>query len=317
MEDKLGTNGVDSCSDFGNITEECVIAMKVYGKCRQQDCLKPDFVMQQSDVESIPIGASKSGEAANVIMIGNTPIYETTGTGTSTVISDPGIQPGETLMIKPNIVNSIQIVEGSFSVSNIEIVSVQQQNLFVSDGYWKVTVRYRFSYQIAFQDYKGETLSVSLGTVTTNPATGAPVTNITQSQYYINAYSEYEKQVVLFGGVGGADVVMASDLFSNNGPYAAQNRPYTLVEAKATPLTATLGIYYDPCDGTNSKCGYNIVGVTIGLFTILKLFRLVNTTMISNGACDIPECKPIVPGDPCSYFNEIPFPFEDFDPPTK
>jgi len=36
----------------------------------------------------------------------------------------------------------------------------------------------------------------------------------------------------------------------------------------------------------------------------------------TTGNCDIPVCDPITPGDPCSYFNEVPFPFDDFDPPS-
>ncbi|KEI01334.1 hypothetical protein ADU90_14725 [Clostridium botulinum] len=292
MEDNLDVKSLPRTKDATAPTEECVIAMKVYGKCRQQDCLKPDFVAPEVGVESIPINASRSGEELNILQIGGTTL--TTAIPTSGIIS-----------FNPNLVDSVQIVEGSFVISDIRISNIQAQNLFVSDGYWKVTIRYRFSYRLNLLDATGNILNVGLGSAAT----------VTKTQNYICAYSEYEKQVVLFGGVGGKDVVLASNLFANNGPYSYQNAPYVLVEAKATPLAVNVGTVTNPCSA--QACGNTIIGVTIGLFTIIKLFRLVNTTMLTNGPCDIPVCNPIIPGDPCSFFNEIPFPFEDFDPASK
>ncbi|AEB75652.1 hypothetical protein [Clostridium botulinum] len=292
MEDNLDVKSLPRTKDSTVPTEECVIAMKVYGKCRQQDCLKPDFVAPEVGVESIPINASKSGEDLNILKIAGTTL--TKAIPTSGIIS-----------FNPNLVDSVQIVEGSFVISDIKISNIQAQNLFVSDGYWKVTIRYRFSYRLNLLDANGNILNIGLG----------PAATVTKTQNYICAYSEYEKQVVLFGGVGGKDVVLASNLFANNGPYSYQNAPYVLVEAKATPLAINVGTVKDPCSA--QVCGNTIIGVTIGLFTIIKLFRLVNTTMLTNGPCDIPVCNPIIPGDPCSFFNEIPFPFEDFDPASK
>ncbi|KEI09375.1 hypothetical protein G8S49_00045 [Clostridium botulinum C] len=291
MEDNLDLKSLPNTKDLSNASEECVIAMKVYGKCRQQDCLKPDFIAPDMGVESIPINASKSGEQENIRQIG------------TTTLKTP-IPTGGTLTLEPNIVDTVQIAEGSFVVSDIKISNIQEQNLFVSDGYWKISIRYRFSYKLNLLDASGNILNIGLGTP-----------SVTKTQNYICAYSDYEKQVVLFGGIGSKDVVLASNLFANNGPYSYQNAPYVLVEAKATPLAVNVGTITSPC--ASEPCGNTIIGVTIGLFTIIKLFRLINTTMLTVGPCDIPVCNPIIPGDPCSFFNEIPFPFEDFDPQSK
>jgi len=271
-------------------SEECIIASKVYGKCRQQDCLKPDFIEADPEVESIPISGSKSGEIANIVSIGG-------------ITLTPPIAPNSPIIFPQNLVKYGKIVDSSIIVSGIEIPTPEEEeNLFASDGYWKVTIRYQFSYRLQLIGYAGIPLVIGL-------STDPPST-----KDYICAYSEYEKQIILFGGVGNPHIYVASTLFANNGPYAYQNAPYVNVQAKAAPLAVSIKPFIDPCN-EEYPCPDDIIGVTIGLFTIIKLFRLVSMTVQSAGNCDIPVCEPILPGDPCSFFNEIPFPFDDFDPP--
>ncbi|MGH4120193.1 hypothetical protein [Clostridium sp.] len=276
------------------LSEECIIASKIYGKCRQQDCLRPDFVLPEPGVESIPIAGSRSGEVANIISIGGT------------VLTTP-ITPNSLISFPQNLVNYGKIVNGGVIISGIELLPPEkQEHLFSSEGYWKVTIVYQFSYKLQLIGYAGTPLVIGLSTDPPGPI---------PTKDYICAYSEYEKQIILFGGIGNSDIYLASTLYSNNGPYNYQNAPYVDVQAKAVPLAVNLGIYVDPCS-EQFPCPDNTIGVTIGLFTIIKLFRLVNITVQSEGNCDIPLCDPILPGDPCSFFNEIPFPFDDFDPPT-
>lgn len=286
MEENLERGSVQPEQIF---SEECIIASKVYGKCRQQDCLRPDFLEVESGVDSIPITGSKSGETADIVSIGGT------------ILTTP-ITPNSLIVFPPNLVKYGKVVDGCVVVSGIEIPNPEQEeNLFASDGYWKVTIRYRFSYKLKLIGYAGTPLVIGVGTTTKD---------------FICAYSEYEKHIVLFGGAGNPNIYMASNLFVNNGPYTYQNTPYVNVQAKATPLAVDLGNFIDPCVQP-IPCPDNIIGVTIGLFTIIKLFRIVNMTVKTAGNCDIPLCEPILPGDPCSCFNELPFPFDDFDPPTS
>jgi hypothetical protein len=275
------------------LSDECIIASKVYGKCRQQDCLRPDFLEAEPGVDSIPITGSKSGETATIVSIGGT-ILTTT------------ITPNSLIVFPQNLVKYGRVVDGCVIVSGIEIPTPEQEeNLFASDGYWKVTIRYRFSYRLQLIGFAGTPLVIGLST---DPIGTIPTKD------FICAYSEYEKQIVLCGGVGNPNIYMASNLFGNNGPYTYQNAPYVNVQAKATPLSVNLGTFIAPCVEP-VICPDNIIGVTIGLFTIIKLFRLVSMTVRTTGNCDIPLCEPILPGDPCSFFNELPFPFDDFDPP--
>jgi len=275
------------------LTEECIIASKVYGKCRQQDCLKPDFIEAEPGVDSIPIQGSRSGETATIISIG--------GTTLTTPIATNGL-----IVFPQNLVKYGKVVHGSIIVSSIDIPPPEEEdNLFACDGYYKVTIRYQFSYALQLIGYAGTPLVIGLST---DPPDTIPTKD------FICAYSVYEKQIILFGGVGNPHIYVASTLFANNGPYTYQNAPYVNVQAKATPLAVTIGTFIDPC-AEEFPCPDNIIGVTIGLFTIIKLFRSVSMTVQSAGNCEIPLCDPILPGDPCSFFNEIPFPFDDFDPP--
>jgi len=276
-------------------SEECIIASKVYGKCRQQDCLKPNFIEADPTVESIPIAGSKSGETASITSIGGT------------VLTTP-IAPNSQIIFPQNLVKYGKIIHSSIIVSGIEIPTPEQEdNLIASEGYWKVTIRYQFSYGLQLIGYAGTPLVIGLST---DPPDSTPTKN------FICAFSEYEKQIILFGGIGNPNIYIASTLFENEGPYTYQNAPYVNVQAKAAPLAVTLGTFIDPCV-EEFPCSENIIGVTIGLFTIIKLFRLVSMTVQTAGNCEIPVCDPILPGDPCSFFNEIPFPFNDFDPPMS
>jgi hypothetical protein len=288
MEENLERGGLRPEHE---LSEECIIASKVYGKCRQQDCLRPDFIESEPGVDSIPITGSKSGETATIVSIGGV------------TLTTP-ITPNSSIVFPPNLVKYGKVVNGCIIVSGIEIPTPEEEdNLFECDGYWKVTIRYTFSYELQLIGFAGTPLAIGLSTV---PPT---------TKDFICAYSEYEKQIVLFGGVGNKNIFMASSLFANNGPYTYQNAPYVNVQAKATPLAVNIANFIDPCVSPVT-CPDNIIGVTIGLFTIIKLFRLVNMTVKTAGNCDIPLCEPILPGDPCSFFNELPFPFDDFDPPT-
>ena len=287
----MGENLERSCLEPEQaFSEECILASKVYGKCRQQDCLKPDFLEPENSVESIPITGSKSGETAAIVSIGG--------------VSIPFIDPNSLIVFPRNLVNYGKI-EGHIVVSQIQIPTPEaEENLFDCDGYWRVIIRYQFSYKLQLIGPGGIPLVIGLETDTSTP-----------TKDFICAYSEYDKEIILFGGVGNCNIYVASTLFANNGPYTFQNAPYVNVQAKVSPLAVTIGEFIDPCAVEQIPCSDNIIGVTIGLFTIIKLFRQVSMTVLTAGNCEIPLCDPITPGDPCSFFNEIPFPFDDFDPP--
>lgn len=61
----------------------------------------------------------------------------------------------------------------------------------------------------------------------------------------------------------------------------------------------------------------NEVVVTIGLFTIIKLYRIVNLLVESRGFCIPEECEEVSPLNACEFFDNLDFPMDIFAPPQK
>ena len=113
------------------------------------------------------------------------------------------------------------------------------------------------------------------------------------------------------------DLVIGTDLLRAFGDSATfEAEPFVLVEAKALSLHA--GLHYPCHDHHGDSAKAREVHVTIGLFSIIKLFRLVNLTVESRGF-DIPdECPPLPsPLCPCDVFEDMDFPMDIFAPPQK
>jgi len=85
-----------------------------------------------------------------------------------------------------------------------------------------------------------------------------------------------------------------------------------IVTAKAVGLDAKLHHH------RREHRGHGEVLVTIGLFSILKLFRLVHLNVQSTGFC-IPDMCSDVGHDinPCEYFADLDFPMDIFAPPQR
>ena len=150
----------------------------------------------------------------------------------------------------------------------------------------------------------------------------------------VDATNSYNLRVTLFGSTE-ADVTTTTDQFdccgnSNGGPFA-------IAEGKAIALAAELRY---PCCGScscdschhhhHNSCECNsvshsngdaamgpavAVNVTIGLFTIIKLFRTVNMVVHSMGRCMPETCTSTATNnDPCGNFENIRFPLDMFSP---
>jgi hypothetical protein len=281
MQENFEVKGMAPCPS--PISDECIIARKVYGKCRQQDCLRPfDSSVVTPPLGAIEISSSRLGESAAIsgaVLVGT-------------------IAPGEIIAFN-STVTSVRIVPNSFKVSKIR--TTVTPSAFGQDGFYDVTIIYTFTYTLNLLNGVGVAIPVTLATT--------PATTITD----ICAYTTYTKVLSLFGGEASEQTITLADtIFGSSSTYVnVGNAPYAFVQALANPLQQPIIGVYESVPGTVE---YH-ADVVIGLFTIIKLYRIVNLTVNSSGDCDIPECEPIT-GDPCEFFNSLPFPFEDFDPPT-
>jgi hypothetical protein len=119
---------------------------------------------------------------------------------------------------------------------------------------------------------------------------------------------------------------MSTDLFrSFSDSTTIDSEPFIMTEAKAVALTAELHhkrhhhhphppFLDDHCPDGRVP---NEVLVTIGLFSIVKLFRIVNLTVESRGFCVPDECEEVSPLNPCEFFDSLDFPLDIFAPPQK
>ena len=160
-------------------------------------------------------------------------------------------------------------------------------------GFWDIDIKYVFEYRLTFREADGCVIDS------------------------IMANSIFNKRVSLFGSEG-TELTIASDLFGKYGTETLDAEPFILVEAKAVALAAELKFQKRMNMGLEDLSpSPNAVHVTIGLFTIIKLFRIVNLTVMSKGFCIPRECDDISPSNPCDFFDSLDFPMDVFAPPQK
>jgi len=158
------------------------------------------------------------------------------------------------------------------------------------NGFWDVSIKYAFEYCLVFRDTSGSVIG------------------------HANARNFFNSKTTLFGSHG-SDLIVGTDLFTrDNDSITFEAAPFMWVEAKAVGLEAKL--HHHRHGGGHRPHGE--VLVTIGLFSILKLFRLVHLNVQSTGFC-IPEACSDTSTDinPCEYFADLDFPMDIFAPPQR
>ncbi|MFV0441321.1 MAG: hypothetical protein ACK5LV_08545 [Lachnospirales bacterium] len=224
--------------------------------------------------------------------------------GEDTCIGDDFINEGE-IIYAPSNASSVTV--DKMKIKKI-IVTDKQENCF-RNGYWDFDIKFVFAYRLTFREVDG----TKIGSIKAN--------------------SIYNKRVTMFGSTG-SELSLATDLFDNlgSGGTTIDGEPYCLVEAKAIALSSEIkhcgckpkkcgGHHGGGFDGDNGFNGGVLsdseVLVTIGLFTIIKIFRIVNLTVQSNGFCVPEEGDDISPLNPCDFFDSLDFPLDVFCPPQK
>jgi hypothetical protein len=186
--------------------------------------------------------------------------------------------------------HAVSVTAEGLRVSSIQIIS-KEPNPF-KQGFWTIKLRYTFEYDLVFKRADGHVISV------------------------VAARSTFEKRCVLFGS-NGNDVTISTDLFvgPTGEPFTMDSDPYIMVEAKAVALSAD--IKRPQCKHTDEQVAPAHVNVTIGLFGIVKLYRIVSLLVDSRGFSIAPPCENIIPPNPCEFFETIDFPIDVFSPPQR
>ncbi|MDO5388639.1 MAG: hypothetical protein Q4F63_05335 [Clostridia bacterium] len=250
----FNTNSVTGCN---KVKDECIIALKVYDACRQQDCL-----------ESGIIGPARAAVCG-------------------TFCSGITLEQGE-IITPPE--NAAAVTVSDFKVEKVVVVSKTQNPFRV--GYWDVDLKYVFSYDLVFKNVNGGTLCT------------------------IPAQSVFNKKVTLFGSITTDSLVSTDFLSAGGNSFDTSSQPFVLVESKAVALSSEL-VYDNCCCCNDGAVNADHVNITIGLFTIVKLFRLVNLSVESKGFCIPGECEDVSNINPCEFFDNLDFPMDIFAPPQK
>ncbi|MCL2235810.1 MAG: hypothetical protein FWB98_05155 [Defluviitaleaceae bacterium] len=157
------------------------------------------------------------------------------------------------------------------------------------NGFWDIEIQYLLEYEMRYFGADGSQFDLCTG------------------------YSTITRRVSLFGSVG-RNISSFTDLFGNAGIMSGNGEPFVHVEAKAMPLTAE--IVGRPCPRGEEPPHRHIV-VTLGLFSIVKLFRVASLLVESRGFLIPPVCRNLAPTNPCDFFDELHFPMDSFSPPQK
>ncbi len=173
-----------------------------------------------------------------------------------------------------------------------KVLVVEKEPSPFRNGYWDVDLKFIFEYRLTFREADG----TKIGSIKAN--------------------SIYNTKVSLFGSTG-TDLVVSTDLFSDNGNSTTIDAdPFILIESKAVALSSE--IRYCRRRGANDAIVEGCeVDVTIGLFYIVKLFRIVNLTVESHGFCIPEEDESVSPINACEFFENLAFPMDIFAPPQK
>ncbi len=173
-----------------------------------------------------------------------------------------------------------------------KVLIVEKEPSPFRNGYWDIDLKFIFEYRLTFREADG----TKIGSVKAN--------------------SIYNTKISLFGSTG-TDLVVSTDLFCDNGNSTTIDAdPFILVESKAVALSSE--IKYCRRRGLNDTIVEGCeVDVTIGLFYIAKLFRIVNLTVESHGFCIPEETDDLSPINACEFFDNLAFPMDVFAPPQK
>jgi len=176
---------------------------------------------------------------------------------------------------------------GSVEIEHLilkKVVIVSKKPAAFKNGFWDVEVKFVFEYDLVFYGCNREIILC------------------------VRAFSNFTKKYHLFGSVG-TDTTMATD-FVGYKNIPASGEPFAMAQAKAVALNAEFRCNH------RDRIPVDVV-VTIGIFSTMKLFRIVGLNVESKGFCIPRECEPVGPIDPCRFFKGLEFPIDTFTPPPR
>jgi len=166
---------------------------------------------------------------------------------------------------------------GSVTINNFNLIKsniISKQPSSFQNGFWIIEVEFVYEYTLNFQDCNKNIILRA------------------------KAYSANTKRYKLFGSVS-AEATMATDAFGIGCLGTSSAEPFVVSESSAVALKAEFRCNHRDLQPVD-------VAVTIGLFSIAKLVRMVGLDVQSQGFCTPRKCDS-TPINPCSFFKNSDF----------
>ena len=229
--------------------------------------------------------------------------------------SDPGVKgPSEEGCTDELLEIPDTAVDVSVDFVRVESVKIlkKKPSRFKNNGYWDFELEFVFVYGLTFFDE-------------CNCIVGDDATRW--------GCNTFRKSMTMYGS-SCSKLSISSDLPMFGGDNGSiKSEPYIFVEAEAVALAEELAdCFEDECDCGETSSRHHGGGrpepapepepgvkVVVGLYAIIKMFRIVNLCVEST-PCELPpECCPEEAGpvNPCKFFHGLPFPRDIFNPPVK
>lgn len=272
-----------SAQEPSALRKECILAQKVYDRCRIQDCVREGPAVSEENGECVVVHPEiGSGDFGRIIW------------------------PGGPVRL-PKWVRSVRCVDGSFRIRSIKILSVIPSPL---TGYWDISIEFVFDFQLHLFGAQLTPIKILC-----RPG-GNHSTDEKCPKDALACSVSCVRKTTLFGSVDPAPCT-ASDLLPPQ-DFCCGLSPHVLVQAEAAPVEFQLAApEKSPCPRNVPDDPYcepfRLVFAVIALRADVSLFRFTCLALNARDCRPPREC-PDPDGDPCVLFQKIDFPEEQFLP---
>lgn len=296
----------------------CINVPKIFDQCRLQICLTRN-----------EIGAARNFNGTNDCSCSN-------GCTSNTVVPPP---------------NAVSVTVSDFCTKSISIINKEQSML--RPCYWDVTVKFTFLYTLKFFNSDSCEIScvraTSTYTTTVTLFAGDDINTAVVNELYGSLNGNGP-----FAAVEASAISLNASLHYKCSA-GRNDHCFICCPADCTVCAQDCGNHNgcgcsecgecNTCNGYNGRNGYNgygnhhhngncaspyhmhsddteapdSVNITIGLFAVVKLLRLSNISVETQGNCIPGECTNTAGAsafDPCAFFNSLEFPVDLFAPQT-
>jgi hypothetical protein len=206
----------------------------------------------------------------------------------------------------------VKIESDSLETTKMKVIDISRSK--VKKDYWDIEICFTFTFKIQLFDFNMKKLKVLC-----REQEGCSQCEGKNIKDYILGSVECVQKVTLHGQQPEFPLI-ASDIFAMSDG-TIKNSPHVLAEAKAYFVDVTLKTPEDVClyekvldDIYDEPIIY--IYITIGIFMLVKLFRLASILVESQANSIARPCCDTVDKE-CCLFNQLEFPYDDFLPPSN